>query len=341
MRKLNDGFCCGCLSMGPLTQDHIIPQAIGGKLKVSICVACHTKIHPIDTELTKHLHQIATLLNIKRERKENKPFRVKQVSTGDEFDIDSNTGYRARPQVKIKYDIKGYPIPDVRAGSRKKVLEILKGIEKKHGQFSQEVAIIKDPIPLGMVEYENMVGGRLFMRSVAKTAYLLLVSRLPDANVSSKVFDPTRNFIFEDQGQSLTSFNFVHTKFMNRSRRPLHGIAIHYDSRGRNIVGYVQYFGIFRFSVLLAQGVPWKITIADIKYSVNPVTGYEIPFKPDFILPDVMTEECLHPVQTTQLVHTEIANGLKSLRSYCHSIGEPEIEFVDSQNTKKGTVLFY
>ncbi len=61
--------------------------------------------------------------------------------------------------------------------------------------------------------------------------------------------------------------------------------------------------------------------------------GYEIPLKPVFILPDVMTEQCLRPVQTTQFVHAEIANGLKRLRSYCHSIGEPEIEFVDSQNT--------
>jgi hypothetical protein len=231
--------------------------------------------------------------------------------------------------VKINYDHNGHPIPDVRAGTKAKLLEVMKGIEKKHGQFSQKVEMRTEPISLGMIEYENTVGGRLFMRSVAKSAYLLLASRIPDEKISSNAFDLIREFIFEDKGESLTSFNFAHTNFMSRRRRPLHGIAIHFDSQKKNIVGYVQYFGIFKFSVLIAQSIPWQIDMPDLKYCLDPVNGHEVPLKFLFTLPDVKSEDCLCPQQTTQFVYSEIARGLKNLRSYCKTMGEPQIEFID------------
>ncbi len=323
------GFCYGCLNLKPLTQDHIIPQAIGGKLKVPLCVNCHEKVYPIDTALIRGLHQFATLLNVKRGRKKHKPFRVKQVSTGDEFNIDSNSARRAHPIVKINYDHEGRPAPDVRAPSRESLLKILNGIEKKLGHFSQQVEIRTEPTSLGMIEYEITVGGRLFMRSVAKSAYLMLASRLPAEKVSSSLFEPVREFIFEDKGTALTSFNFVHTEFMSRSRGPLHGIAIHFDSQKRNIVGYVQYFGIFRFSVLIAQGIPWRIDMADLKYCLDPISRHEVPLKFLFTLPDVKSEDCLRPLQTTEFVHSEIAKGLRRLKEYCNSMGEAQIEFIN------------
>jgi hypothetical protein len=322
------GYCCGCLRSKQLTQDHIIPQSIGGKLTVPLCLDCHTNIYAIDAELAKHLHQFAALLNVKRERKGHKPFRVRQVSTGDEFDINSNSGRRARPIVNtIKFDNNGRPIPDVKARSKEELITILKGIERKYGEFAHEVELRTEPISLGMIEYENTIGGRLFMRSVAKSAYLLLASRVSDDKVASKSFDLIREFIFDDKGVSLTSFNFVHTQFMSKSRRPLHGIAIHFDSKKRNIIGYVQLFGIFRFSVLIAQSVPWAIDMADLKYCSNPVNGDEVPLKLLFTLPDIKSEDCLSPRQTIKFVHSEISAGLKKMRTYCNIMGKAEIEF--------------
>ncbi len=61
--------CFGCTEeftvANPPTLDHLIPQAIGGKLKVPFCTACHsTKIYQIDLAVTNQLHQIATFLNM-------------------------------------------------------------------------------------------------------------------------------------------------------------------------------------------------------------------------------------------------------------------------------------
>lgn len=324
-----EGLCGGCLNTKQLTYDHIIPQAIGGKLTVPICRDCHAKINPSDTEVAKHLHQIAALLNVKRERKEHSPFRVQQVSTGDEFDITATSVRRAHPIVKKNFDSNGRPVPDVTARSNAELSSILRGIERKYGSFKQNMEVRTERFSLGMIEYKNTVGGRLFMRSIAKSAYLLLASRIPAEKVSSKAFNSIREFVFEDIGTSLASFNFVHTKFMNKSRRPLHGIAIHFDSKRRNIVGYVQLFGMLRFSVLIAQCIPWQIDMADIKYCVDPVNGHEVPLVFLLMLPDVKSEDCLRPQQTTRFVHSEISEGLKNVRSYCSNMGEAQVEFIE------------
>lgn len=332
MQNLKCGLCYGCTQKKPLTEDHIIPQAIGGKLKASLCEECHAKIHPIDVALTINFQKIATLLNVKRNRKQNKPFKVTQVKTGAEFNIDSKSGRRAKPEVNINFDANGRPIPDVKARSEKELNQILEGIKKKYGKFGKNIKTISEPISLGEVEYENSVGGRLSMRSVAKSSYLFLATQLPKEKIFSNAFNWIRDFIFEDGGDSLTSFNYIHTKFMDDGRRPLHGIAVHFDSKKRNIVAYIQYFGIFRFSVLLASTFRWKISIVDLKYCINPVTGDHVPLKTEFILPDVTIEETLHPVQPTKLVYSEIEKGIRKLESYCQTISKTNVEFANSEN---------
>jgi hypothetical protein len=270
------------------------------------------------------------LLDVKRERKKHKPFRVQQVSTGDEFDIDATSARRARPIVRFKFDSNGRRVPDVTAPSKKELMIVLRGFERKYGSLYR-LEIRTERFSLGVIEYDNTVGGRLFMRSVAKAAYLLLASRIPKEKTSASAFDSIREFIFEDKGISLASFNFVHTTFMSKNSRPLHGIAIHFDSERRNIVGYVQLFGIFRFSVLVARTVPWEIDMADLKYCFDPVHGYEVPLVFLLTLPDVKNEDCLHPQQTKKLVQSEISGGLKNLRMYCNNMGEAQVEFIDNE----------
>ncbi|MGH7596034.1 MAG: HNH endonuclease [bacterium] len=199
-QNLREGYCCGCIQTRPVTEDHIIPQAIGGKLKAPLCDECHKKIHAIDAELAKAFQEIATLLNVKRTRNENRPFRVKQVDTGIEFDIDSRKGRRTRPEVKIHFGQNALPIPEVKARSKDELNEILDGIRKKYGQFAKPIETISESIPIGLSEYENTIGGRLFMRAAAKSAYLFLAIHFPKEKISSEIFSSVRDFVFEDKG---------------------------------------------------------------------------------------------------------------------------------------------
>jgi hypothetical protein len=324
------GCCFGCKEESLLTSEHIIPQAIGGRLKAPLlCERCNsTTGRQIDAALTDQLRRFATILNVRRERGENQPFRVTQVETGKEFDFGPQDDVRrVRPEVRKEFDDNGrITLVDVTASSEKELKKILRGFKQKYSDLEFETSV--NQTLLGFVERDDTVGGRLAMRSVAKSAYLLLALRTPAEQVLSEAFDPIRGYIFEDSGERMVSFNYVHTGFMIDRRRFLHSIAIHFDSRRRNVVAYVQLFGTFRFSVLLAKTCPWEIAISDLTYCLDPATGQEVPLKPGFLAPDITAEEALSPTQSERLVYSEVEKGYQTLRNYSNAIKQTTVEFL-------------
>ena len=325
------GRCFGCKKESLLTSEHIIPQAIGGRLKAALlCKRCNsTTGRQIDAALADQLRPFATILDVRRERGENQPFRVTQVETGTEFDIGPQDDVRrARPEVRKEFDDNGRVMLDVTARSKKELEDILRGLERKYGTLASEFETSVNRTPLELVERVDTMGERLSMRSVAKCSYLLLALRTPAEKVLSEAFDPIRSYIFEDSGKRIVSFNYVHTRFMIDRRRLLHRIAIHFDSKKRNVVAYVQLFGTFRFSVLLAKTCPWEIAISDLTYCLDPITGQEVPLKPGFLAPDITAEEALSPIQSEELVYAEVVKGLQTLENYSDAISQTTVEFL-------------
>ncbi len=324
------GYCFGCKKEALLTSEHIIPQAIGGRLKATLlCEPCNsTTGRQIDAALTNQLRPFATILNVRRERGKNQPFRVTQVETGTEYKIGPQDDVRrARPEVRKEFDNNGHiTLVDVTASSEKELKKILRGFKQKYSDLEFETSVNRTL--LGLVEREDAVGGRLFKRSVAKSAYLLLALRAPAGKVLSEAFDFIRSYIFDDSGESMVSLNYVHTRFMINRRRLLHGIAIHFDSKKRNVVAYVQLFGTFRFSVLLSKTCPWEIAISDLTYCLDPVTGQEVPLNPEFLAPDITAEEALSPIQFKELVYAEVVKGLRILEDYSDAISQTTVEFL-------------
>jgi hypothetical protein len=324
------GCCFGCREESLLTSEHIIPQAIGGRLKATLlCERCNsTTGRQIDAALADQLRPFATILNVRRERGENQPVRVTQVETGKEFDFGPQDDVRrVRPEVRKEFDHNGrITLVDVTASSEKELKKILRGFKQKYGDLEFETSV--NQTLLGFAERIDTVGGCLSMRSVAKCAYLLLALRAPAKKVLSEAFDPIRGYIFEDSSERMVSLNYVHTEFMIDRRRFLHGIAIHFDSKKRNVVAYVQLFGTFRFSVLLAKTCPWEIAISDLTYCIDPVTGQEVPLAPGFLAPDITIEQALSPTQPQKLVYTEVAKGLQALGNYSDAISQTTVEFL-------------
>lgn len=325
------GRCFGCKEESRLIRGHIIPNAIGGRLKARLlCEDCDVrKCYQIDAALVDQLRPFATILNVRRERGENQPFRVTKVGPGTELDFGPQDNVRrARPEVRKEFDDNGRVVLDVTARSEKELEDILRGLEQKYGTLASEFEISVDRTLLGLAERVDTVGGRLSMRSIAKCSYLLLALRVPAEKVLSEAFDPIRGYIFEDSGERMVSLNYVHTEFMIDRRRLLHGIAVHFDNRRRNVVAYVQLFGTFRFSVLLAKTCPWEIAISDLTYCLDPVTGQEVPLNPGFLAPDITAEEALSPIQSTELVYTEVVKGLRILEDYSDAISQTTVEFL-------------
>ena len=73
------------------TEEHIIINAIGGRLKSRklICVKCNTELgETIDAVLAKQLNSLANMLMINRERGEPQPIMSEKLSTGENILIE-------------------------------------------------------------------------------------------------------------------------------------------------------------------------------------------------------------------------------------------------------------
>lgn len=97
-------YCFACTKPRILTEEHIIPQAIGGKLKPKLyCKKCNGSIGEVlDNEISKQFGWIGTLLNIKRERGELQPYELIDRKTGTKLLCDGKSLKRKTPIVKVK-----------------------------------------------------------------------------------------------------------------------------------------------------------------------------------------------------------------------------------------------
>jgi hypothetical protein len=75
------GKCFACKETRLLTEEHIIPQSIGGRLTAFLyCEDCNSNFgRTLDAGMSEAFGHIATMLSIKRERGKPKPFEVQQV----------------------------------------------------------------------------------------------------------------------------------------------------------------------------------------------------------------------------------------------------------------------
>ncbi len=113
--------------------EHIIPNAIGGKLKSNkiICAACGESFgKEIDIALVKHCHSFATLLDVNRDRGKNQDVIAKKKD-GEEIAISAQLDIKpiikGKPKVKLKTT--GQPETIIARSSQE--LKMYEGILKK------------------------------------------------------------------------------------------------------------------------------------------------------------------------------------------------------------------
>ena len=127
--------CFGCKEVDELTLEHVIPQAIGGRLKANLyCGTCNSTFGSVlDAEISKEFGRMGTLLNIKRERGETQPFEVKEISTGTSLMFDGKDLKRKKPIIKIiSKNGKKLEAADITAMSKKQFEEIAASIQKRY-----------------------------------------------------------------------------------------------------------------------------------------------------------------------------------------------------------------
>lgn len=130
-------LCCSELTSGNDSEAHIIPNALGGRLKPKgiICQTCNTMLDELaDNALIKAFGDWPTLLDIPRDRGKNPPKRL-ETRNGKTVRLEPD-GTMTR--VDVLYDV--VPIEDghsvqIGAGDMKTVRQLLKRAAKQFPQF--------------------------------------------------------------------------------------------------------------------------------------------------------------------------------------------------------------
>ncbi len=314
-----DTHCFVCTEPRSLTVEHIIPQAIGGRLKARLyCKVCNEVFgDALDDEISKQFGWIGTLLNIKRERGKAQPYEVKALESGIILLFDGTGLKRKHPVVKIaSKDGKKLDSADVTARSEQELKKICASIQK-HYDVPGGIETFQDVYPGPTdAEYVMTIDNALLRRAVSKIAYGFLCTKLPKNVIFSSPFEAIRKYIRSTERPALTCVNFIHTGFMTDHVRPLHKIHVALNRDQRLLVGFVSLFGIYRFTVLLAEGFESELEWPGFDYTFDPVRGKQVVGNDNFRAPRLTKQNILHPKQSKDFLKTELHKGHKVIESY-------------------------
>ena len=309
-----------------MTEEHIIPKSIGGKLSAWIyCKDCNDEFGDgIDAELDKNLLYYSLNLKVNKNKYKNQSYDcqykdIKLTYNGRELK-------RKHPIINIKKDGGKFESIEIIARSNNELNKITLGFKKKHSlphDFENKTETIPGPIELERIfVFDNS----LIRRAVSKIAYNLICIKIPDQYVFSPSFDEIRSYIRFGAEKDMASANFRNTSFMIDNIRPLHKIHINFNRRNKLIIGFICLFGIFRYTILLSRDFNRVIDLADLDYTFDPTTGREICTKPNFISPEIGIEDALRPKHSKELVLGELRKGHKMLENYIEGFEAIEIE---------------
>jgi hypothetical protein len=311
--------CFACNKPRSLTVEHVIPQAIGGRLKAKLyCKVCNESFgKDIDNEISKQFGWIGTLLNIKRERSKAQPYEVKDLKSGTTLLLNGKSMKRKNPVVKVvSKDGKKLDFADVTARSEQELKRICTSIQRCY-DVPDGIKTFQD-VHHGPTEAERImiIDNALLRRAVSKIAYSFTCIKIPESIMFSSAFEAIREYITTPDKPALACANYAHTGFMTDHVRPLHKIHVALNRNLGLLIGYVSLFGIYRFTVLLAENFKSELEWPDLDYTFDPVRRKQVIGNDNFRAPRLTEENTLHPRQSKEFIQAELDKGHKVIGNY-------------------------
>jgi hypothetical protein len=285
------------------------------------CKACNEVFgDALDDEVSRQFGWVGTLLNIKRERSKAQPYEVKELNSGTTLLFDGKSFKRKSPVVKVvSKDGKKLDLADITARSEHELKRICASIQRRY-DLPGGMETFQD-VHQGRTEaeHEMMIDNALLRRAVTKIAYGFTCTKLPESLIFSSAFEAVRQYIKIIDKPDLACANFVHTGFMTDNVRPIHKIHVALNRNQGLLVGYVCLFGLYRFTVLLAEGLKSELEWPDLDYTFDPVRRKQVFGNDNFRAPQLTKKNILHPKQSKDLVQAELDKGHKVIEGYVDS----------------------
>lgn len=259
------------------SEEHLIPNAIGGRKKVKgvICKRCNNEAgDDWDADLAQQLNPLSLVFKISRDRK-GVPAQTFDTASGNRLTMHADGSYSPEKPVFQKEETDAGINYSIVARSTKEARGMLKGVAKKHPELDVDKLLedagvtsqySKDPL-----KFSLSVGGPLAGRSIVKSAYCLAALN----GVPPDVCNLARNYLRCPDGEPCYGFYYERDLVDNRAHGiPLHCVAVQGISERNLVVGYVEFFGIYKMVVFLSDNYCGDDFFD--AYAVDPTSGEEM-----------------------------------------------------------------
>ena len=276
--KLICTLCLAELTDENCTREHIIPNSVGGIEKVErfICRRCNSGTGDSwDAALAAQFNWLSVMVGIVRDRKEPPPERVATVS-GEEFLLHPDG--RMQP-AKFKYqEVKDGETTRISFAARtlKEARKKISEIARRYPRFNQNEALANAKVETSYLNEPLKVnlqfGGPLAGRSVVKTALAFAFKVGIDPHSCKGAID----FLHDDSAPPLCyGMSYLIDIVKGRPANAVfHCVAVYGSKADGKLLGYVEYFGLARWLILLSDG--YDGPDLDEAYAINPTTGKPI-----------------------------------------------------------------
>lgn len=270
--------CALCLEEWVNTKnsnEHIIPEAIGGRKTVSgfICEACNNKTGASwDAEISRQFSVVSNMVGVRRQKGKGPSVRIENSEFENLFlNLDGSFNVRERPRPVESFDINSQ-IGHVgfKAGSHEQADTIIEGLKKKYDkQGYSNVSFTKkdsDSFLSEPVKVSLNFSGEKAGRSLVKTALALAYHN----GVEPELCDSAMDYL---TGSGKPCFGYLYTKDLlsSRPKEVIHCVSVKGLPANGVLLGYVEYFSLMRVVVCLSDcytGVEFSDT-----YALDPTSG--------------------------------------------------------------------
>jgi hypothetical protein len=267
------------------SREHLIPNSIGGRKKVSgfLCVGCNSKSGDNwESSLASQMNPLSLFFRINRERGDA-PSQKFQTTSGDEWvlNVDGSLDLPS-PIFKEQKNEKRVEI-NISARNMDEAKKMLKGVERKYPQLDAnellKKAQTKSRYSQNPIKFNLSFGGLDAGRSFVKTA-LALVST---TSVSVRACEHAIQFLKEQESEPCFGYYYEKDLVPNRPDGvPIHIVHVNGDPDSNVIRGYVEYFGVMRVVMCLSSS--YEGSAFSATYSIDPTEGKELDLDVDLDL---------------------------------------------------------
>lgn len=269
------------------SKEHVIPNAIGGRKKVKgfICGGCNNAAgDDWESELASQLNPLSLFFGISRERGEP-PSQLFETTGGDKVTLKADGSMGIEKPLYSESPLgsgAGVKI-QIRARSMPEAKRMLQGVKRKYPKVDLD-ELLDNAKPESsycpdMLHFNFSFGGHEAGRSIVKSALALAVS----SGISAEKCTEATNYLRNDEAEACFGYFYEKDLVKNRPKGvPLHCVSIKGCSKTKQVIGYVEYFGVQRVVLCLAGSYEGKDVSGT--YAINPITGEELDLLVDLNL---------------------------------------------------------